>query len=136
MQRKNKRKKYSTSPRERSGAKSTSQTQPANTQAESYVAKVPVKVLVGHSDIIVQEFETVIAIDFSDRTTDGKEHIALLQFLTREQGLPTEEALLTIATTIVNKAKTEIITQFSMPTYEELSLHVKQNGAITYGTYV
>jgi hypothetical protein len=110
--------------------------QHATHQKGVYVANVPVKISIGHGDIIIREYEDVIDIEFTDTTPKGKEHIALCLFLTKEKGLSTDEALFTIASEAVKNETKWIVSEYTFPTSHELYLRVKRNGEITFGTYV
>jgi hypothetical protein len=101
-----------------------------------YVAIVPVKIAIEHAGTILQEYEDDIDIPFDDTTSEGKQYIAQLLYLTSEKGLSTESALFTIASEAVHAEAKHITAHVSSPTYHELQLRVQRNGDITYRKYI
>ncbi len=120
----------------RKKAKEQAPKQHATAKAGTYVANVPVKISIGHGDSIIDAYEDVIAIEFTDTTPEGKEHIALFLFFTKEKGFSTDEALFTIASEAIKKETKRIVSNFTTPTHHKLHLHVKRNREITTGKYV
>jgi hypothetical protein len=112
------------------------QPEPGQSEPELVVAKVPVKISIGHGETIIDEYEDVIDLEMTETTPEGSHNIAMFFSLTREKGLSTESALFTIASEAVQKEAIHIISAYTSPTHHELHLHVKRNGDITYGKYV
>lgn len=100
-----------------------------------YVAIVPVRITIEHTDTILDEYEDDIDISFDEATSEGKQYIAKFLYLTSEKGLSTESALFTIASEAVNEEAQQITSGISTPTSHELHLRVKRNGEITYRKY-
>ncbi len=97
------------------------------------VANVPVVIRIGHGEIMLDEYDDVIDLEMTEDTPDGKYNIAMVYYLTKEKGLSTEEALFTLASEAVKEHAVHIISFYTSPTHNEVHLHIKRNGEISYG---
>ena len=114
----------------------TRQSGNASPEVDRYVAKVPVKIRIGHGDTILKEYEDVIDVEFTDKTEEGRRNIANIMYLKEEKGVSTDEAIFLLA----SKAHEDFAKQFaatlSAPAYHELHVHIKRNGDISYGKFM
>src|SRR3954467_12170931 len=82
---------------------------PANVDSSVVIADVPVKIAFMHGDIMLGEFEDVIALAFTQKTEKGRQVAKRLSILTVLDGLSTENALYTIAGEEVKKRTADFI---------------------------
>jgi hypothetical protein len=112
------------------------QSETPSQEEEVYRAKVPVKIRIQHGDTILKEYEDVIEVMFTDTTEEGRNNIANVHYLKNVKGVSTDEAIFLIASKAHEDFAKEFAATLSVAPAVELHIHIKRNGAITYGRYM
>ncbi len=105
---------------------------------ELMIANVPVVIRILHGEQVIDEYEEVIDLGFTPKTSEGRENIAKVNYLRVEKDLSTDDAIFTLASEDVRDFAEQIISMLVAskslePTGQQaLHFHVERNGDITY----
>jgi len=112
--------------------------QPPKQVPDTMIANVPVIITISHNENILQEYEEVIDIKFTQNTPEGKTNMRNMYLLKEKEGFSIETALFTLASDAVRETAEQLISKLvvlknltSVGNHER-HLHVKRNGEIKY----
>jgi hypothetical protein len=111
---------------------------PPHDTTDLMLADVPVKISFVHNNKTLKEYDEVIDIEFTPNTAEGRTNMRRFILLKEQKGLSTESALFTLASDAIGEHAQQLVTKlnttklFRPATQQEIHVHVKRNGTITY----